>query len=62
MTGVTGWSARVNDVEGWPVWNVTLTMSGPLARLVALLYSGLIRRYVRMEADGLRQAAESAAR
>jgi hypothetical protein len=33
-------------------------MSGPLARLTATLYARLIRRYVRMEADGLRAEAE----
>ncbi len=37
---------------------LTLTMSGPLARLTATLYARLIRRYVRMEADGLRAEAE----
>jgi hypothetical protein len=33
--------------------------SGPLAWLVAWLYGGLTERYVRMEAEGLKQRAES---
>jgi hypothetical protein len=40
---------------------LTLTLSGPLAGMTAMLYSGLIRRYVRMEADGLRREAEGRA-
>jgi hypothetical protein len=35
-----------------------LQMSGPLAPIVGALYSRLIRRYVRMEADGLRREVE----
>jgi hypothetical protein len=34
---------------------LTLTLSGPLARPTAMLFSRLIRRYVRMEAEGLRR-------
>jgi hypothetical protein len=37
---------------------VMLTLSGPLARIIAVFYSRLIRRYVRMEANGLRHEVE----
>jgi uncharacterized membrane protein len=36
-----------------------LTHSGALAGLVRLVYGGMIRRYVRSEAEGLKQAAET---
>lgn len=38
---------------------LTLRQSGPLAGLVGMLYSRLITRYVRMEAEGLKREAES---
>jgi hypothetical protein len=34
---------------------LALTMAGPLARLTALFGSRLIRRYLDLEADGLRR-------
>jgi uncharacterized membrane protein len=34
---------------------LALTMSGPLARLTAFVFGRLIRRYVRIEAEGLRR-------
>jgi uncharacterized protein YndB with AHSA1/START domain len=37
-----------------------VTQTGPPARLLGLVLGPLIRRYVRMEADGLRAAAEAA--
>jgi uncharacterized membrane protein len=44
--------------DGRTTVTLTLTLSGPLARMTAMVYSRLIRRYVRMEADGLRHEAE----
>ena len=38
---------------------VRLTHSGPLAGPVRVIYGGLIRRYVRFEAEGLKRAVES---
>ncbi|MGC4854783.1 hypothetical protein ACLQ24_15670 [Micromonospora sp. DT4] len=32
--------------------------AGPLAGLIGLLYGGLLSRYVRLEADGLRRRCE----
>ena len=37
---------------------LTLTLSGPLARMTAMVFSRLIRRYIRMEAEGLRHEVE----
>ncbi|MCF0096490.1 SRPBCC family protein [Micromonospora sp. MH99] len=37
---------------------VAIDQAGPLAGLIGLLYGGLLRRYVRLEADGLRARAE----
>ncbi|WP_229401284.1 SRPBCC family protein [Micromonospora okii] len=39
---------------------LTLTQSGPLAAPVGWLYGGLTRRYLRLEADGLRRRCERA--
>jgi hypothetical protein len=50
------WAQEAGD--GHTAVTLTLTLSGPLARMIAMLYSGLIRRYVRMEADGLRREVE----
>jgi hypothetical protein len=46
-----------SGADGRTTVTLTLALSGPLARLSALFYSGLIRRYVRMEADALRREA-----
>lgn len=37
---------------------LAVSQSGPLAGLIGWLYGGLLRRYVRMEADGLRRRCE----
>lgn len=50
------WAREAAD--GRSAVELTLTMSGPLSRLVGLVYSPLIRRYIRAEATGLRQEAE----
>lgn len=47
--------------DGRTVVTLTFSLSGPLARLTALVYSTLIRRYIRMEADGLRREVEGRA-
>ena len=36
---------------------LSVTFSGPLAGLITLLYGGLTRRYIRMEAEGLQRRA-----
>jgi hypothetical protein len=46
------WAQQSSD--GRTTVTLTLTLSGPLARLTAMVYSRLIRRYLRMEADGIR--------
>ncbi|GAA4252387.1 hypothetical protein GCM10022255_048790 [Dactylosporangium darangshiense] len=51
----------LDNGDGTCTAELTLSFAGPLARLVTLLYSGLIRRYIRMEAEGLRKAAEERA-
>jgi hypothetical protein len=50
------WAHETGD--GRTTATLTLTLSGPLARMTAIFYSRLIRRYVRMEADGLRREVE----
>jgi hypothetical protein len=45
------WARETGD--GRTTVALTLTLSGPLARMTGVLYSRLIRRYVRMEAEGL---------
>ncbi|MBQ1011278.1 SRPBCC family protein [Micromonospora sp. M51] len=37
---------------------LAIDQSGPLAGLIGRLYGGLLRRYLRMEADGLRRRCE----
>jgi hypothetical protein len=38
--------------------DLAFDQSGPLAGLIGWLYGGMLRRYVRMEADGLRRRSE----
>jgi uncharacterized membrane protein len=40
--------------DGRTTVTLALILAGPLARITALLYASLIRRYVRIEAEGLR--------
>ena len=49
----------VRGPEGLSV-ELGLAQTGALARLIAALYGGLTRRYVGMEARGLKQACEPA--
>jgi Polyketide cyclase / dehydrase and lipid transport len=44
--------------DGRTTVTLILALSGPLARLTALLYARLIRRYVHQEAEGLRRTME----
>lgn len=49
----------VDNGDGTCTAELTLSFAGPLARVATLFYAGLIRRYIRMEAEGLRTAAEA---
>lgn len=49
------WAQDTGD--GRTTATLTLTLAGPLARPSAMLFSRLIRRYLRLEAEGLRRAA-----
>jgi Polyketide cyclase / dehydrase and lipid transport len=50
------WAEPTGD--GRTTASLTLILAGPLARITALFFARMIRRYVRMEADGLRRAVE----
>jgi hypothetical protein len=50
----------VDNGDGTCTAELTLSFAGPLARPITLVYGNLIRRYIRMEAEGLRKAAEAA--
>jgi uncharacterized membrane protein len=50
---------RVEAAPGGSRATLVLHQDGPLAGLVGLAYAKLIRRYVRMEAEGLKREAES---
>jgi Polyketide cyclase / dehydrase and lipid transport len=50
------WARETGD--GRTTVTLALTLSGPLARLTGTIYARLIRRYVRMEADGLRREVQ----
>jgi uncharacterized membrane protein len=47
-----------DEGDGRTTVTLALTLAGPLAGMTALFYSGLIRRYIRMEAAGLRREVE----
>ncbi|WP_432825361.1 SRPBCC family protein [Dactylosporangium sp. CA-092794] len=51
----------IDNGDGTCTAELTLSFAGPLARVVTLFYAGLIRRYIRTEAEGLRRAAEARA-
>jgi uncharacterized membrane protein len=46
--------------EGRSRLTLTLDMRGPLVPVVALFYKGLTNRYMTLEAQGMKRAAESA--
>jgi hypothetical protein len=54
----TGEHRAVAGGGGHTTATLVLRLDGPLSRVVAVFYSGLIRRYVAMEAAGLRAAVE----
>ncbi|MEO6577565.1 MAG: SRPBCC family protein [Candidatus Limnocylindria bacterium] len=52
---------RVEALEGGRSrLTLTLDMRGPLVPVVALFYKGLTNRYMTVEAEGMKRAAESA--
>ena len=51
-----------SSAHGVVTVTLSIRMTGPMARLVNLFYAGLTRRYVQMEASGLKQRSENAAR
>ncbi|ROS43990.1 SRPBCC family protein [Amycolatopsis thermoflava] len=59
--GVTsiGWHRLTADGDGAVTAVLGVEQRGPLAPLAGLLFGARIRRFVTMEADGLRRAAES---
>jgi len=46
--------------EGRSRLTVNLDMRGPLIPVIGLFYRGLIHRYMAIEAQGMKRAAESA--
>ena len=56
---VTGFARHVIEptARGCRV-TLSVTFSGPLAGVVVWIYGGLTRRYIRMEAEGLKRVAE----
>ena len=50
---------RIEPVAQGSHVTLALRQQGPLAGIVGALYEGLIRRYIRMEAEGLKHASES---
>jgi len=53
----TGWHEVTPTGDGSCDVRLALEQAGPLGSLVGLLYRGLTKRYVQMEADGLTAAA-----
>jgi uncharacterized membrane protein len=59
MTAVAG--HRVEDLgEGRARLTLTLDMRGPLMPVIGLFYKGLTNRYMNLEAEGMKRAAETA--
>jgi Polyketide cyclase / dehydrase and lipid transport. len=54
----TGDHRAQEEADGRTTVTLTLAMSGPLAWLTGAVYARLIRRYIRMEADGLCRRVE----
>ena len=54
-------SHRIETVDGATVVTLSIRQSGPLAFVAALTLGRLTRRYVAMEAEGLRRRAEGTA-
>jgi carbon monoxide dehydrogenase subunit G len=50
---------RVEPAPDGSYVTLTLRQVGPLAGVVGALYRGLINRYIRMEAEGLKRESES---
>jgi uncharacterized membrane protein len=50
---------RVTPVDGGTRVDLLLRQQGPLAGLSALLYARLTRRYLRLEAEGLKRRVEN---
>jgi hypothetical protein len=61
MPGVrsTGDHWAVDAGDGRTTVTLGLTFTGPLARPIGMVYAGLVRRYMRMEAEGLRREVEA---
>ena len=58
MTTVAGHLVEALD-EGRSRLTLTLDMRGPLVPVVALFYKGLTNRYMTLEAQGMKRAAEA---
>ena len=57
----TGWHEVTATGDGTCEVRLALEQAGPLGSLVGLLYRGLTKRYVQMEADGLAAASTAPA-
>jgi uncharacterized membrane protein len=57
----TGWHEVTPTGDGTCEVRLALEQAGPLGSLVGLLYRGLTKRYVQMEADGLAAASTAPA-
>ena len=61
ITSVAGHRVEMLE-EGRSRLTLSLDMRGPLILVVGLFYRGLTKRYMTMEAQGMKRAAESAGR
>lgn len=59
VTNVAGHRVEALE-EGRSHLTLTLEMRGPLGPIVALFYKGMTNRYMTIEAQGMKRAAESA--